>query len=275
MPNPTIRLTEEKETLLVPLYSKAIECRRERPIICDAKAVEILESVDYDFQALRVPRQSLVTLAMRAKKLDCYVSAYLSRSAAPLVIHLGCGLDSRILRVAADIDVDWFDIDFPEVIELRRKFFDEHGRYHMLGRSVTDWSWIAEIVSLAGDKRPAMIVAEGLLMYLEESDVKMLFEKIRESFPGSEFAFDAYSVITARSAGRHPSIKKTGAQIHWGVDDARSIEKWGDGIRLFEEWAFPESEDIEFLPRGFRMLFRIAGAFPAARRAHRILRFQL
>lgn len=265
-----IRLTREKETLLVPLYSKAVESRRARPIIVDCKAEEILRHIDYDFRELRIPRQSLVTLAMRAKKLDSCVRDYLDRTGNPLVLHLGCGLDSRVLRVG-QARGEWYDLDYPEVIDLRRKFYEETEHYHMISSSVTDLTWLDRVKGNGA----ACIIAEGLLMYLREEDVKELFAALQRRLPGSEIAFDAYSRLTARSAGKHPSIKKTGAQVHWGIDDAERIETWGTGMRLLEEWYFTDSEDTAALGFWFRLLFRAAGAFRAARKAHRILRFRL
>lgn len=265
-----IRLTAEKETLLIPLYSKASESRRARPIIVDTKAEEILQRIDYDFSKLRIPRKSSVMLAMRAKKLDTYVRDYLSRTERPLVLHLGCGLDSRVLRVGHTRG-EWYDLDYPEVIELRRKFYDETEHYHMIPSSVTDYAWLERVEGNGG----ACIIAEGLLMYLHEEEVKELFTRLQRRFPGSEICFDAYSRLTARTAGSHPSLKKTGARIHWGIDDAKQIEGWGTGMHLLEEWFFTDSEDMAALGFCSRLLFRIAGAIPAARRAHRILRFRL
>ena len=94
-----IRLTQEKETLLVPLYSKAIESQRVHPIIVDPKAEEILQCIEYDFEELQVPKQTLVTLAMRAKKRDFSCARVPDRTRNRLVLHLGCGLDSRVLRI--------------------------------------------------------------------------------------------------------------------------------------------------------------------------------
>jgi len=99
---------------------------------------EILRQVDYDFEELQVPRQTLVTSAMRAKKLDEYVSDYLDRAENPLVLHLGCGLDSRVLRVGHHRG-QWYDLDYPDVIDLRRRFYSESDHYHMIPSSVTDF----------------------------------------------------------------------------------------------------------------------------------------
>ncbi len=263
-------LTEEKETLFVPLLGKAMMSQEPHPILVDPKAEEIIATVGYDFAALDTPRKTLVTLAMRAKQLDSYVAAYLADTPDPLVLHLGCGLDSRVLRVGFD-GGQWYDLDYPEVIELRRQFYNESDDYHMIGSSVTDLAWLERIPA----RENACIVAEGLLMYLHETDVRHLFEALQARFPGSEISFDAFSELTARSISRHPAMKKTGAQIHWGIDDAREIERWGAGMKLLEEWYFTQSEDIDSLSTGYRLMFRASGLSKAAKKAQRILRFRL
>ena len=265
-----VHLTEEKETLLVPLYSKAVESKRPHPIINDTKAQEILEGVTYDFRELKIPQKTSIMLAMRAKKLDQTVQDYLARTQNPIVLHLGCGLDSRVLRVNAN-EGDWYDLDYPEVIELRKNFYEETDHYHMIPSSVTDPTWMG-IIEGPG---PACIIAEGLLMYLHEEDVRRLFVDLQNRLPGSEIAFDAFSRLTARGANRQPSIKKTGAKLYWGLDDPREIESWGRGMKLLDEWYFDQSEDIPNLSFAYRMMFKMMKPFRVARNAHRILRFRL
>ncbi len=272
MPEPTARitLTREMATLFIPLYSKALESRRRPPILEDPKAEAILAQVDYDFAALRTPVQSRLTVAMRAKKLDACVRDFLARHPSARVLHLGCGLDSRVLRVAPR-PLPWYDLDFPEVIDLRRRFYTESDWYHMLGASVTDPAWLEAV---AGEG-PAIIIAEGLLMYLTEAEVRTLVTRLRARFPGSELAADVFSVLTAQRVGRHPGLRHTGAQVRWGVDDARAVEAWAPGIQLIEEWPFTASDDIPNLTFGERFMFRVMGAFRAAQMAHRIVRYQL
>ncbi|MBI9050247.1 MAG: class I SAM-dependent methyltransferase [Anaerolineaceae bacterium] len=265
-----IILTEEKETLLVPLHSKAMQSQLNQPILIDLKAEEILNQIEYDFEGLHVPKQTLITLAMRAKQLDTYVNEYLKHTENPLVIHLGCGLDSRVLRVAAHKG-DWYDLDYPDVIALRKNFYDETDHYHMISSSVTDFGWLDQV----HNGRPACIIAEGLLMYLHEHEIEQLFLKLQEHLPASEIAFDAYSTLTAKNANNHPSIKKTGAKIHWGIDDVGQIAHWGSGVDLLEEWYFTDSEDISTLAFWDRLLFRMMGSFRAAKKAHRILHLHL
>lgn len=264
-----ISITQEKETLFVPLYSKAFESQRRDPILRDSKAQEILARVDYDFSKLKVPIQSRITLAMRAKKLDQCVSDFLQQHPRALVLHLGCGLDSRVTRVEYP-QARWYDLDYPDVIELRRSFYKEDDGYHMLGSSVTDYTWM-DAIEGAG---PAIIIAEGLLMYLHEAQVKELLTRLQQRFPNSEIAFDAFSTLTVSRIARHPSVRSTGAQIHWGIDDPKQIESWAPGVQLIEEWPFSASPDINKLGIGARMMFRMVGLFRAARQAHRILRYR-
>jgi len=63
-----ITLDKEKETLLVPLYGKAMETQKKTPILYDAKAVEIIEKIDYDFKSLKIPGKTNTMICLRAKK---------------------------------------------------------------------------------------------------------------------------------------------------------------------------------------------------------------
>ncbi len=264
-----IRLAPEQETLMITLYSKAMGCPDS--LFDDDKSREILEQIDYDFTQLKVPVGTRLTVCIRARKIDDYVMGFLAKHPKGLVLHLGCGLDSRFTRVDNG-DVEWYDLDMPEVIDLRKHFFEETARYHMIPSSVTNLRW-AEMIPT--QSHPVMVIAEGLMMYLTEEEARSLMLKLKEAFPGCEFVFDAFSTLTAKSVKGHPSIRRTGAVIHWGIDDAEDIEKWGDGIRLKEEWYFTQSEAIETLAFGYRLIFRLTGLFLAVRKAHRILYYAL
>ncbi len=136
MPKPF--LMGEQETLLIPLYCKA---KKNNPILADKKAQEILQQIDYKFSALDVPAKTCAMILLRAKKLDEYARAFLAQHPDSLVLHLGCGLDARYDRLQPQ-QAEWIDLDLPDVIELRRTFFDETDRVRMIGSSVTDLGWL-------------------------------------------------------------------------------------------------------------------------------------
>jgi O-methyltransferase involved in polyketide biosynthesis len=264
-----VRLTEAQETLLITLHARARGCPE--AFFHDETAQRILQQIDYDFSQLKVPTGTSLTVCLRAKKLDDYARAFLARHPQATVLHLACGLDGRYQRVDNG-QVDWYDLDLPDVIELRRKFFTETEHYHLIASSVTDLDWL-DAVPQRG--QPALVIAEGLMMYLAGDDVKRLLLALQTAFPGCHLAFDAYSTLTARQAQKHPSLKKTGAVLRWGIDDPRTMETWGAGIRFQEEWFFVQSPEIAKLPFRHRLMFKLAGLFPIANKAHRILYFTL
>lgn len=263
-----ITLTPEQETLLIPLYAKA---QPGNPIFYDLKAHEILDRVDYDFTSLKVPYKTVVLVCQRAKKLDAVTREFLLGNTGGVVLHLGCGLDGRFWRVDNGT-VDWYDLDMPPVVDLRRRFYPESERYHLIPSSVTNLEWMARVEAV---ERPVLAVAEGLLMYLAEADVHSLLLQLRQTFPGCRLIADVFSRATARSATRHSSLKQTGASIGWGIDDPREIEAWSQGIRLIEEWYFTQDPDLSQLSAGYRLAYKLAGLFKMVQRAHRIVYFQL
>jgi hypothetical protein len=99
--------------------------------------------------------------------------------------------------------------------------------------------------------------------------------KLRETFPGCRLIADVFSRLTARAATGHPSLKLTGAALAWGIDDPREMEAWASGIRLLEEWCFSDDPDLSHLSFGYRLAYKLAGAFKMVQRAHRIVYYQL
>ena len=112
-------------------------------------------------------------------------------------------------------------------------------------------------------------------MYLDESDVKRLVLELQEAFPISRLIADVFSRMTASKATQHPSLKQTGAAIGWGMDDPYEMEAWAPGIHLLEEWFFSQDPDLVRLSPGYRLAYRLAGAFMMVNRAHRIVYYQL
>ena len=232
-----IVLEKEKETLLIPLYCRYLESQKETPIIQDKKAFEIINSIEYDFEQLDIPKQTYVTICIRAKQFDNYAKDFLAKGPESIIIQLGCGLDSRFNRTDNG-KVDWYDLDFPEVIELRKHFYMETDRYHLISSSVAELNWLNSIKT---ESKPVLVLAEGLFMYLKEEEIKSLFKALQSKFPICTIIFDSYSEVTARGIKNHPSIKKTGAVINWGIDNAKDVESWSNNIHLKEEWFFTQS----------------------------------
>lgn len=231
MQTETVALTREKETLLITLWAKAGESLLPDSLLKDRFAAQAATRLDYDFARLKVDRDLMVGLAMRAHTLDGWTRAFLAEHSDAIVLHLGCGLDSRVFRIDPPAGVAWYDIDYPDVIALRQKLYPARDGYHLLGSSVTEPGWIAAVPR----DRPAMIVAEGLLPYLPEDEVPLLLERLVQHCPSGEIVFDAYSPLGLKLIAMQPSIKATGAVLHWSLADPAELELQVPGLELVTE----------------------------------------
>lgn len=227
------------ETLLVTLYLRAMESQRPDALIKDEKAVALVAQMSYDFSRIRLLHLSeanKVVIILRNREFDRYARDFLARHPEAVVVHIGCGLDSRFERVAErNGQMEWYDLDLPEVIALRRKYLGDEGeRYHLLGCSVLEDAWL-EALSVHR-QRPCLFLAEGVFMYFEGAQVKSLVLTLRDRFPGAELVFDTYSPLHVwRSNLQTPRF---GFRCHWGIWRGQEIERWGHGIHLLGEWGF-------------------------------------
>jgi O-methyltransferase involved in polyketide biosynthesis len=216
-----------------------MESQRPDALIKDEKAVALVNRMSYDFARVRqIPLREAnkVVLILRNREFDRYARDFLARRPEAVVVHVGCGLDSRFERVD-NSQVEWYDLDMPNVIELRRKLIgDEGGCYHLLGHSLLDNTWL-DIVS-AHRQRPFLFLAEGVFQYLEEAQVKWLVLTLRDRFPGAELVFDAASPLHVWTNIFLFPIIKFGARLRWGLWRGQEIEGWGDGIHLLDEWGY-------------------------------------
>ncbi len=232
-------LSSVPETLLITLYLRATESQRPDALIRDERAVALVQQLNYDFariKQIKIDEEDKVTVILRNREFDRYAQDFLTRHAGAVVVHIGCGLDARFERVD-DGNVEWYDLDLPEVIALRRRFIgDEGGRYHLLACSAFDNGWLEAVSPHRG--RTYLFLAEGVFMYFQTAQVKSLVLKLRGHFPGAELVFDAFSPFLVRANNLRFAVTRFGARYHWGIRRGQAVERWGGGISLLDEWGY-------------------------------------
>lgn len=240
----SINLEGVSETLLITLCAKAYESKREDAIIKDLKSEEIIEKIDYDFSKLKKKQANQIGTAIRTKIIDDIVKDIIKTSKNGdsnifTIINLGAGLDTRAIRFIDD-NVYWFDIDFDNVIKLRKTFFSElenNKNYKTISSSILDFNWIKYIKNIE-NMGTVIIIAEGVLMYLEEKDVKELIENLAKNFSNSHFIFDIIPTFFARHTKLHSSVKETNAIFKWGLDKPYDIEKLNERIKFVNSYNY-------------------------------------
>lgn len=227
-----IDLTGVPQTLLMPLIGRAKYSRETYSPIHDEKAIEIVNSLDYDFdhllQVKNVKQTTLFWMA-RAYHFDCAIKQYLQKYPDALIVNLGCGLDTTFNRVDNG-KLTWVDLDLPDVIELRKQILPPSQREHYIAKSIVDFSWIDDVKKY---NKPIFFFAGGLFMYFTDEQVKEIFNIMSVNFPGGELIFDNISpkgLAHANKMLQNSNMKN--ALLQWSIADGNEIEKWSPNYKV-------------------------------------------
>src|SRR5512137_2816572 len=142
MPTHTLcNLNAVSQTLMIPLYFRAMESQRPAALVRDPRAVELVGQLDYDFSGVQRLKDEQVNYLLRMREFDRQARAFLAEHSDGVIVDLGCGLDTCFERVDGG-QVEWYSLDLPEVIELRKELLEETPRSRFIGCSVLDFSWM-------------------------------------------------------------------------------------------------------------------------------------
>ena len=267
-----IQFTKEKETMLITLSGRAIQSQWKNPILRDPWAEEAMRHIDYDLskQLTGVASWSMwkdigpTIIATRAATFDLLTTRFLADHPDATVLHVGCGMDSRVFRIDPPAAVQWFDMDYPDVIALRRQLFPERdAAYHMIGAQLDDLRWMDDVPRA----RPGLLIAEGVLHYLSETEVKALLNAVVAHFPGGQMIFDICNSFIVKRAGSN--VGGTGATYKWGLDDPQDIKQLEPKLELIKEFRMHELVGFSRFPLWVRALYRIQDLNPTLRRIER------
>ncbi|WP_206783988.1 class I SAM-dependent methyltransferase [Amycolatopsis sp. MtRt-6] len=266
-----VHFTEEKATNLATLYGRALDYRSAHPILGDKAADEAVRRIDYDFTKIGISPDRAVSVVLRAKPIDDWAAEYLRDHPDAIVLHLGCGMDTRFQRLAPPETVHWYDVDYPEVIELREKLYDKAPNQTHIGSSVTDFGWLDQVPS----DRPALIVAEGLTMYLKPETGTELFRRLAAKFPSGELICDLFNRTAIKIQKLNAPVRKAGATLYWGVDDPRDLESCGLTLESALDaghWATPDV--LAKVGPFTRFQLRMLKVFPPLARTAHVVRYR-
>lgn len=246
------------ETLLIPLYNRAKESRRQDPILRDPLAESLVDSIDYDFSRLDGAPLSELGCVVRGWYFDNAVSRLIATSSKNVVVvNVGCGLDTRYQRnEVKDSETVFYDMDLPEVIDLRRQLIPESPNNPYIAASLLETDWLDTLRAKHPDSA-FIFVIEGVLMYFSDEQVKSFLGNVANRFAGGEIWFD----VSGKKAAKHKpdALRKHEAQIRSGIDDGHEVEQMVPSLSLIEQanymqffrsrWGFFYGQIIGRMPR--------------------------
>jgi O-methyltransferase involved in polyketide biosynthesis len=237
------------------LYGRVLENRSVNPILSDPKAEEIvsqindsmLHSEEKVFRKLgqfKISRELTVHAALRARQYDSYTQEFMKKHPGCTIVNLGCGMDTRFWRIDNGT-IRFFDIDLPEVIELKRSLVEETDRYKMVGRSVLDYEWMDLILA---DENPVILLAEGLFMYLPPQDVRALLselgQRVKTGQLVAEMAHEKYTRGFNKWLLAFKIRYELGVPMTYlcGIKDSDELETWSPRLHFMDDWCYFDAD---------------------------------
>ena len=208
------------KTLYIPLFAKSFVSKKGL-FIKDGHAEKIWDSEGFPLKGRSKSKWLSYYLGIRAKVFDEWVTERIKESPSSAVIHIGCGLDSRAMRVENHENL-WYDTDFPEVISERKKFYEESDTYRMIEGDAASPEWLDRI-----DSASAIVIMEGVSMYIPEDKLSGLFSALSARFEAVSLLMDCYSVFAARMSKYKNPVKDVGVSQVYGFDEPEKFAKDG------------------------------------------------
>jgi O-methyltransferase involved in polyketide biosynthesis len=263
VPREKIHLQGVEHTMLATVFLKYRDAQNDQPILGDPYAARLLERCDINmedshFKHLADERYVQFILS-RTKRLDqwCqnFIDAHEARSEPVTVLHLACGLDCRHLRVRRGPNVRWIDLDRPLAVELRNKLIsqpldsDKEGDYLLRTLTIgSDEAWLRDIPA----DRPTLVIAEGLLYYLEPKQTERAIHDIVHHFGTGELLFDSLGHWSVKLTSMARFLKTSKTAFLWWVEEPEQIQALHPNLHLLDrvKWKeFMESHPPFFGPR--------------------------
>jgi O-methyltransferase involved in polyketide biosynthesis len=215
-------------TLLAPLWGRAKFSREFPSVFNDAKAIELVEQIDYDFSAIDEGLRFEGTLMIVARAMQ------FADHPTASVINLGAGLDTTFYRIDNG-SIEWYDLDLPNVIDVRRELLPEPNRTTYLAKSLFDESWGRDVEHT---ENGVFLISGGVLDWFEDSQVKRFLSLLADNFPGAEVVLNAQSRLGRFVANF--GLRRTGAKkmvTKWALKDARTMTKWDERIEVLDQFS--------------------------------------
>jgi O-methyltransferase involved in polyketide biosynthesis len=265
----SIDLSGPSQTMLTTLYCKALDADWAQPILGDDFAKAAVARIDYDWSELKVANRWTPLVTVRTAQFDVWAGQFLAAHPEATVIHVGCGLDSRVFRLDPGPGVEWYDVDYPAVISLREKVFPKRQNYHLVATPATDPSWLDQIPA----DRPTLLLAEGISMYLAEDDGVALLQHVIDRFGTGEIQIDYYSRLVVRSQKTHRLQRQSGSKLYWAVNKPSDVLDRLSGARLVDGVTFFDASTFGRATGVFRVMRQLVRPLPALRRTFQYHRY--
>lgn len=234
-------MNEVNKTLYIPLYGKALVSKK-NILLKDLKAEYIWDKEQFELKGKSKSKYLAYYMAMRALVFDEWTRNKIKENKDAIVLHVGCGMDSRVERINALNE--WYDLDFDSVIEERKKYYQENDHYHMISGDITKTDWLKKIKT----NQDIIVIMEGISMYVTNDELKAFFMTLENHFNQIHLLVDCYSTFAAKASKYKNPINDVGVSEVYGLDDPTILNnemKYVQELEMTPEKYINELEGVE------------------------------
>ncbi|MBR3933477.1 MAG: class I SAM-dependent methyltransferase [Clostridia bacterium] len=254
------------KTLYIPLYGKAYVSKK-GILLNDKKAEEIWSQESFSLKGKSGSKWLAYYMGMRSAVFDDWLKQQMTELQDTVILHLGCGLDSRILRVGTEHH-KWYDVDFDDVIKERKQYYSETANHKMIAGDVRNCDWLKNI----SETKRAVIVMEGVSMYLTCRELKQLMANLCAHFEQITVLMDCYTTLAAKLSKYKNPINDVGITQVYGIDDPEALTT--ESLTFLKEHSITPRHLIDELNGIEKFIFKKLYAGSFSKKLYRMYEFR-
>ena len=254
------------KTLYIPLYGKSYVSKKGL-FLDDKKAEEIWEKEGFSLKEKSKSKWLAYYMGVRSAVFDEWVKKQMIAASDAVVIHIGCGMDSRVIRVGTE-NHKWYDVDFSEVIEERKRYYAETDDYQMIAGDARTCGWLTTIQ----ENKSAIVVMEGVSMYLTVDEMQNLADSLCSHFESILLLVDAYTSFAAKMSKRRNPINDVGVTEVYGIDNPQAYQT--EKLAFIKEYTMIPQKYIDELKGVERFIFAKLYAGGFSKKLYRLYEYQ-
>ena len=255
------------KTLYIPLYGKSYVSKKGL-FLDDKKAEEIWDAEGFALKGKAKSKWLAYYMGVRSAVFDRWLKQQMTDSEEAVVIHIGCGMDSRVLRVGSE-GHKWYDVDFPEVIEERKRYFTESSDYQMIAGDARDCAWLSSIK----ENKSAIVIMEGVSMYLTVEEIRNLMNSLSAHFESLSLLVDCYTTFAAKMSKHRNPINDVGVTEVYGTDDPKAYQN--DKLVFVDEHTMIPKKFIDELKGLEKFIFAKLYAGSLSKKLYRLFEYKM
>ena len=256
-------MNEVNKTLFIPLYGKS-KVSKQGIIIKDPDAERIWDMEGFPVKGKSASKWLAYNMAMRASVFDDWTRNMLKQDPGALILHVGCGLDSRCNRVGHEYRL-WVDCDFPDVLAIRSKYYTETDKYRMMPLDASK----PEQISSLPDSNATILILEGICMYLTKEQINAFLRTMKEKYSVLYVLMDVYTELGAKASKYKNPVNDVGVTTVYGIDKIGDIIE-GTCLHLKTEHSFTPDHLVVELKASDRRIFRFLFTGRAYKKIYRL-----